>query len=259
MVNVRHMLGLAEYTALEAGKAIMEIYRTGIFDVTSKADASPLTSADQAAQKIIDGHLAMTGLPVLSEEATGVSHRQRRKWEYFWMVDPLDGTKEFIEGNGQFTVNIALVYKTVPIGGIIYVPANDIMYIGSKDTGVVKKEKGKIIQLPSLTQRPRMQDLQQKDKLTMVISKSHLSKETMDFIMKFRDVRLISMGSSLKFLALIEQQADIYPRLGTTMEWDTAAAHAILNASNRGIYEADMSTELKYNKPDLRNPYFIAF
>ena len=259
MVDVRHLLGLAEYTALEAGKAIMEIYRTGVFNVTIKPDASPLTSADKAAQRIINMHLTMTGLPVLSEESGGVGYRQRKKWEYFWIVDPLDGTKEFIKGNGQFTVNIALVHKTAPIGGIIHVPANDITYAGSKETGVIKKEKGKILKLPPLAQRPHIQDLQQKERLTVVVSKSHLSEDTMEFIKKFRDVKLISMGSSLKFMALIEQQADVYPRLGITMEWDTAAAHAILNASNRGIYEADMATELRYNKPDLRNPYFVAF
>jgi len=259
MTDVLHLLGLAENAALEAGKAIMAVYRSRKLEVSLKPDASPLTRADRVSQSIIAGHLARTGLPVLSEEAAGVDYRQRMKWDYFWLVDPLDGTKEFIGSRDEFTVNIALMRRTVPVGGVIHAPAREVLYVGSKAGGVWKKQGGNTARLPLLPMRRCIQDLQQKESVAIVASRSHMSAETMDFIKNFRDVRLVSMGSSLKFMALVEGTADIYPRLGVTMEWDTAAAHAILHASNRGVYEVNMSTELRYNKADLRNPFFIAF
>jgi len=259
MTDVLHWLGIAENAALEAGEAVMRIYRSGKLDIGVKPDASPITRADRSAQDIIFRHLGGTGLPVLSEEADSADHRRRMKWDYFWMVDPLDGTKEFIGGRDEFTVNIALMRGMVPTGGVIHAPARDVLYTGSKAGGVWKKQGGKVLKSPPLAIRPSIQDLRQKERVTVVVSRSHLSGETMDFIRQFPDVSLISMGSSLKFMALVEGTADIYPRLGVTMEWDTAAAHAILHASNRGVYEINMSTELRYNKPDLRNPFFIAF
>jgi len=259
MIDVKHMLGLAGHAAQDAGEAIMEIRRTGILNVTLKTDASPVTAADKTAQEIISGHLATTGLPVLSEESIGVSYRQRRRWGYCWIVDPLDGTREFINGSDEFTVNIALVYKNLPVGGVIFAPAKELTYGGSKEGGVYKKEKGRIVQFPPLAERLRIRDLQQKEAPVVAVSRSHMSVETTDFIKRFRNPALMPMGSSLKFMTLIEQQADVYPRLGQTMEWDTAAAHAILNASNRGVYESDLRTQLVYNKPDLRHPFFIAF
>jgi 3'(2'), 5'-bisphosphate nucleotidase len=258
MVNIRHMVGLAEYAAKEAGRAIMDINSTGSFNVRLKDDASPVSDADKASQRIIGGHLAMTGLPVLSEETIHLSYKQRKNWEYFWLVDPLDGTKEFIGGDGDFTVNIALVHRSGPIAGIIYAPAIDKMYTSDGVSGVFKKEKGRTQKISPIFPRVCMQDLQHKEKLTAIISRSHCSDGTAGFLKQFHDVRTISMGSSLKFMALIEQQADLYPRLGTTMEWDTAAAHAILNAANKGVYELGMLDELQYNKADLRNPFFVA-
>jgi len=259
MIDVKHMLGLAGHAAQDAGEAIMEIRRSGILDVTVKTDASPVTAADKAAQEIISRHLARTGLPVLSEESIGVSYRERRNWEYCWIVDPLDGTKELINGSNEFTVNIALLYKTRPVAGVIFAPAKELVYTGSVEGGVFKKEYGRIFQIPPLAERVRMHDLQQKDAPVVAVSRSHLSPATTDFIKRFRNAVELPMGSSLKFMALMEQQADVYPRLGETMEWDTAAAHAILNASNRGVYLSDLKAELQYNKPDLRNPFFIAF
>jgi len=259
MIDILHLLGLAEYAAVEAGKAVMEVYRSGRFDVSMKPDASPVTRADRSAHSIITRHLAGTGLPVLSEEAAGADHLQRIKWTFFWMVDPLDGTKEFIGGHDEFTVNIALMYKATPVGGVIHAPARNVTYVGSEAGGVWKKVAGSPFRIPPLAMRPRVQDLRQKEKLIIVASRSHFSGGTMDFIKQFRHVSMVFMGSSLKFMALIEQRADIYPRLGVTMEWDTAAAHAILHASNRGIYQTDLLSELRYNKPDLRNPFFIAF
>ena len=133
------------------------------------------------------------------------------------------------------------------------------MYSGSKETGVYKNEKGKLIKFPPLAERIEFKDLSQREHITAVASRSHISFETKAFINQFQNVTLKSLGSSLKFMLLLENRADIYPRLGSTMEWDTAAAHAILNASNRGVYQADLKSELRYNKPELANPFFIAF
>jgi len=156
-------------------------------------------------------------------------------------------------------VNIALMHKTAPVGGVVHAPARDTTYVGSKPGGLWKRTGDKKRRILPAVMRPHIQDLRQKEKVTCVVSRSHLSKETMEIVKQFGDVTLVPMGSSLKFMALIEQQADIYPRIGVTMEWDIAAAHAILHAANRGIYQTDFLTELAYNKRDLRNPYFIAF
>jgi 3'(2'), 5'-bisphosphate nucleotidase len=171
----------------------------------------------------------------------------------------LDGTKEFINKQDEFTVDIALLRQSDPIAGVIYAPCQDVLYYGSKQTGVYKVEKNKITQFSPLPQRRKLHDLQQSERITIATSRSHYSPETKTYITGFKNVNLISMGSSLKFMLLLENKADLYPRLGTTMEWDTAAAHAILNASNRGVYQMDLESELVYNKPDLKNPFFISF
>ncbi|HMI64149.1 MAG TPA: 3'(2'),5'-bisphosphate nucleotidase CysQ [Puia sp.] len=258
MYNFRYLLGIAEFAAMEAGKAIMEVYRSGEFGIMMKPGDSPVTNADRNAHAILTEHLEKTNLPILSEEGPGIEFVKRRSWEYFWLIDPLDGTKEFISRNGEFTVNIALVRRDMPAGGVIYVPCIDAMYTGWRDTGVYKKEKGRLTSFPPRAERNRLENLLQRGHITVAVSRSHLSEETKDFTARFKNVSLRSSGSSLKFMMLLEDQADIYPRFGTTMEWDTAAAHAILNISNRGVYQQDMSAELRYNKPELRNPYFIA-
>ena len=259
MSDTGYLLRMAENAALEAGEAIMKVYRSGAFNTTLKADESPVTRADSNAHAVLTECLGKTNLPVLSEEGADIEFAKRRSWEFFWLIDPLDGTKEFISKIGEFTVNIALVRRDQPAGGVIYVPCSDTMYTGSKETGVCKREKGKLTTLPPRMERNRLEDLLQVEHITVAVSRFHLSAETKLFVNRFRNVTLRPAGSSLKFMMLLENQAVIYPRLGTTMEWDTAAAHAILNASNRGVYQQDMSAELRYNKPDLRNPYFIAF
>jgi 3'(2'), 5'-bisphosphate nucleotidase len=259
MINMQHMLRMAEDAALDAGAAIMDIYRRGNIDLTVKADASPVTSADRLAQKIIIRHLERSRLPALSEEAEAMEYDLRKSWRYFWMVDPLDGTREFIHHLEDFTVNIALMEGTTPLAGVIHAPVNGVTWLGSKETGTWKKNRSGILQLPAPLRRKDPAGLREMERLTAVVSRSHLSDETLEFIKQFPDVRLVHMGSSLKFMALAEGRADIYPRLGTTMEWDTAAAHAILHAVNRGIYRMDLCTELSYNKPDLKNPFFVAF
>jgi 3'(2'), 5'-bisphosphate nucleotidase len=258
MTDIRYLLGIAENAALEAGKAIMEVYRSGEFEVKMKKGGSPVTRADRNAHDILTKHLGKTNLPVLSEEGADIEFAKRRSWDYFWLIDPLDGTEEFIDRKDEFTVNIGLVKRGIPVGGVIYMPCTDAMYAGSPETGAYKKKKGKLTSFLPRAERIRLENLLKRGQITVAVSRSHFSAETKDFTGRFKNVTLRPAGSSLKFMMLLENRADIYPRFGTTMEWDTAAAHAILNASNRGVYQQDMSAELRYNKPDLRNPYFIA-
>src|SRR5688572_21923992 len=259
MPGIKQLLDAAQYAAIEAGKAIMQVYIAGEFSIDKKEDESPLTIADQNAYRVISECLGKTNLPILSEEGISIDYAERKNWEYLWVIDPLDGTKEFINKIDEFTVNIALVRGGTAIAGVVYVPGKDVLYYGSEETGVYKIEKGVSRQILPLPGRTQFDDLRQKEYLTIVASRSHLTSETKDFIDQFQNVTLKYSGSSLKFMMLLENRADIYPRLGSTMEWDTAAAHAILNASNRGVYLPDLRTELKYNKPELTNPFFIAF
>lgn len=172
---------------------------------------------------------------------------KEKKWEYFWCVDPIDGTKEFIKKNGEFTINIALIHKDTPILGVVYAPALELMYSAKQGEGAFKNNK----KLPLNAQR---------ETYKIVASKSHMSKETSDFIKSLetnKSKELISMGSSLKLCLVASNEADIYPRLGPTMEWDTAAADAIVRESGKMTYDFNTQKPLIYNKEDLRNPYFI--
>jgi 3'(2'), 5'-bisphosphate nucleotidase len=259
MIPLPKLLELAKNAALHAGKAIMKVYTSEDFGVDLKSDQSPLTLADKAAHDIIVSALEETGLPVLSEEGSQIAYHDRKNWEWFWLVDPLDGTKEFIKRNGEFTVNIALMHKSVPVAGVIYAPSLDVLYYGSKETGVYKVENGKQELIPSITEKMSLPQLQKKEQITVVASKSHLNEETKAFINQFQNTDLSSMGSSLKLMLLAEGNADIYPRLAPTMEWDTAAGHAILRSLNRNVYQTDLETELSYNKENLLNPSFVAF
>ncbi|MEO6330397.1 MAG: 3'(2'),5'-bisphosphate nucleotidase CysQ [Ginsengibacter sp.] len=259
MTDITHLLEVAKRAALKAGKAILEIYASGDFGVEMKSDHSPLTLADKAAHAIISSHLEETGLPLLSEEGSSINYEERKSWNYFWLIDPLDGTKEFIKRTGEFTVNIALMHSHTPVAGVIYAPYIDFLYFGSEETGVYKIEKSKQIQLSFLSKKRTIEELQQKEQITIVASKSHMNQETSAFINQFRNAKLSSMGSSLKLMLLAEGVADIYPRLAPTMEWDTAAGHALLRSLNMGVYQTDLHTELLYNKEDLLNPSFIAF
>jgi 3'(2'), 5'-bisphosphate nucleotidase len=259
MTGIRDLLGIASHSAREAGKVILDLYNAIEFPEVIKAGELPSVRADKMAHGAIIQHLAKTNLPVLSEEGGTMDFSERQDWEYFWMVDPLDGTKEFIHKNGEFTVNIALMHRNDPVGGVIYAPCTDTMYTGSAETGVYKTEKGTTIQFLPLKKKKQFSDLLQKDKVSVIASRSHLTDATKDFISQFRQAELIQLGSSLKFMLLLENMADIYPRFGPTMEWDTAAAHAILNAANRGVYHTDLKSALLYNKKDLTNPFFIAF
>lgn len=258
-MDFKQLMQIGQKAAIEAGKAIMEVYDSCEFSTEIKNNKSPVTKADKNANNIITEYLKETHLPFLSEEGSEINFMERKNWEYFWLIDPLDGTKEFINKNGEFTVNIALVKRNKPIGGIIYRPSIGTLYTGSKETGIYKIENNKQTKIFPLTIRKTFDEFLEKDHIRIIASRSHPSPEIKSFTGKFKKVTLLTMGSSLKFMLLLENEADIYPRFGTTMEWDTAAAHAILNASNRGVYDTDLRSELIYNKPDLRNPFFIAF
>lgn len=244
------LLETAKNASLEAGAAILDIYNSNNWRVTAKADDSPLTAADQAAHKLIQTKLAPTRLPVLSEEGRQPPFEERKQWEFFWMVDPLDGTKEFIKKNGEFTVNIALIHWQKAIAGVVYAPVLDIMYWGSQEEGAWKAQQG------SQQQIHVRADARVK---TIVASRSHLSPETESFIIKYPGAEIISMGSSLKFMLVAEGKAQVYPRFAPTMEWDTAAAQAILEAAGGKMLQIPDGSPFRYNKEDLLNPWFVAW
>jgi 3'(2'), 5'-bisphosphate nucleotidase len=257
-VDIPQLLQTARMAAEEAGAAIREVYASGDFEIDFKSDASPLTKADRLAHNIICRHLHTTGLPILSEEGSNIPFQERKQWLWYWLVDPLDGTKEFIRKNGEFTVNIALMQQDKPVAGVIYAPCLHTLYHGSAKTGVYKETGNKTIQLTPLRRRESLNALVQQPNVNVVASRQHNTPETEQFISQFEQAQTLSMGSSLKFMLLAENKAAIYPRFAPTMEWDTAAAHALLVVLNRGIYTPDLKTELVYNKPNLLNPSFIA-
>ena len=239
--------------AKEAGNAIMQIYKQD-FEVEYKRDNSPLTLADKKANDIIEDGLNQlsVNLPILSEEGKEISYEDRKHWEYFWLVDPLDGTKEFVKKNGEFTVNIALIRRDMPVLGVVYAPALDVCYWAKQDKGAFKD--GQKLPLKTVNQR---------NAYKIVASRSHMSDETQAFIDAIntqREKKLISIGSSLKICLVAEGEADIYPRLGPTMEWDTGAAHAIIQESGKSIksYTNFQYLEFLYNKKKLFNYNFVA-
>lgn len=233
-----------------AGEAIMEIYQQD-FTVEYKDDNSPLTQADLRANAIICEQLEKLypSIPLMSEENKEVTYDIRKDWDYYWLIDPIDGTKEFIKKNGEFTVNIALIYRGNPVLGVVYAPAIEEMYKAKKGEGAFKnKEKLPLHINENIA-----------EKLLVVASKSHLSEETQQFIdnLDSKCIEQVSKGSSLKLCMVAEGLADIYPRLAPTMEWDTAAAHAIVLEAGKKVEVFDTAELLKYNKPNLLNPWFI--
>lgn len=243
---------LAIQAATLASKEILEVYHSGDFQAEAKGDHSPLTLADKKAHEAIVNILNQTPFPVLSEEGKSIPFEERKNWEYFWMVDPLDGTKEFLKRNGEFTVNIALIHEGRPVMGVVAVPVTGDVYYATEGVGAFLIRNGNTSRLPM---RPQT-DLQ-KPGLRIVASRSHMSDETKSFIDSLRAPSLVSKGSSLKFMLLAEGEADVYPRYAPTMEWDTAAAHAIVNAVGMEVLEYGKTTPLKYNKENLLNPYFL--
>lgn len=262
------MLDLAINAALEAGKAIMRIYLDPKqdFGIEKKADNSPLTLADKAAHNCIVRHLEQTGIPILSEEGAHLPYEERKSWHRLWVVDPLDGTKEFIKKNDEFTVNIALVEDGQPVLGVIYVPATDVLYVGVVGSPLPASPLGECFKLIGMREGTISsvvlpQRGSREGAFTVVASRSHLTPETEEYIAEMQkkhdNVRLVSSGSSLKICLVAEGTADVYPRFAPTMEWDTAAGDAIARAAGREVVDAKTGQPLVYNKPDLHNPWFI--
>ena len=254
-IDVQNIVKIAKI----AGKAVMKIYNQN-FDVEYKKDSSPLTLADQKANQIIVtalnqlsvNSLLQQNIPILSEEGRSIPYDERKNWEYFWLIDPLDGTKEFVKKNGEFTINIALIYKEAPILGVVYSPVLNVCYWAKKGEGAFKDGK----KLPLKANKKR-------DVYKIVASRSHTSNETKDFIESIdtdKEKVIVSIGSSLKICLVAEGEANIYPRLGPTMEWDTAAAHTIVNESG-GLFnkyiDKDAYQKHVYNKENLLNDWFV--
>jgi 3'(2'), 5'-bisphosphate nucleotidase len=237
--------------SIEAGDAIMAVYDRPILKATPKKDKSPLTMADLVShQTIMQGLDRFTPeLPVLSEESETTPYETRREWAVFWMLDPLDGTREFLERNGEFTVNIALIEGESPILGVVYAPAIKKLYFGARGVGAFRQVNGSV---EPIRVQPRPGGA-----MRVLVSRSHKSGEAELCTVRYGKCELIPMGSSLKFCLVAEGAADAYPRSGPTMEWDTAAAHCILELAG-GYVTGDDGLPLRYNKPSLLNRGFIA-
>jgi 3'(2'), 5'-bisphosphate nucleotidase len=247
-INIQDIVTIAK----EAGNAIMQVYKQD-FEVEYKQDNSPLTLADKKANDIIEDGLnkLSVNFPILSEEGESVPYEERKHWEYFWLVDPLDGTKEFVKKNDEFTVNIALIHKDTPVLGVVYAPALNVCYWAQQGRGAFKDGE----RLPLKIKK-------QRETYRVVVSRSHMSDDTQAFIDAIetsREKELISIGSSLKICIVAEGEADIYPRLGPTMEWDTGAAHAVANEVGFTIKKYGSSTcnGHYYNKINLMNEWFV--
>ena len=257
-------LQIAIKASLEAGKVIMQVYDMA-FNVDIKDDKSPLTEAEKKANDIINSFLTPTGIPIISEENKQTDYSIRKNWDTCWVVDPVDGTKEFIKRNGEFTVNIALVTKGKPILGVIYVPAIKTIYVAdvdnnqafktsleSHDTSVEDVYK-LAVKLEPKGDNP--------NSVQVVGSRSHMSPETLDYVSDLKksgkEVEIVSKGSSLKFCLVAEGNADVYPRFAPTMEWDTAAGQAICNAVGINVISEETKMPLLYNKQNLLNPWFL--
>jgi 3'(2'), 5'-bisphosphate nucleotidase len=273
--------------AKKAGEEILRVYN-GTASVTLKEDRSPLTEADLASHQVITNELATIDfivapdtpsayLPVLSEEGKNIPFSERRAWEYFWMVDPLDGTKEFIKKNGEFTVNIALIHHTKPVLGVIYVPVTGIYYFAAQGFGSHIMQHDDVLNEATKTENDRLKSIMGHSrrlpltapvvdeskplKLIIAGSRSHATPELENFVNNMKkthgEVEFVPAGSSLKFCLVAEGRADIYPRLGPTMEWDTAAGQIIVEEAGGSVLQADEPEPLRYNKENLLNPWFI--
>ena len=253
-INLEQLCLECVVIARDAGKAILDIYEAG-FDIEEKEDKSPITDADMASHHLIMERLGTLtpGIPILSEESPKQPFEERAGWETYWLVDPLDGTREFIKRNGEFTVNIALIHQHRSVIGVINVPVLNVDYYGWQDGGSFKAENG--AEANSIS----VKKINPGEKLTVVGSRSHGSVMLQQYMAKLGDVDILRMGSSLKFCLVAEGRADLYPRLSLTSEWDSAAAHCIVEQAGGFITKTDMSP-LEYNTKDsLTNPFFFVF
>lgn len=267
--------------AYEAGRKILEIYQSGMdFNVERKSDNSPLTIADKSSHEIIRAALMPLGIPFMSEEGRLIPYEERSRWSRYWLVDPLDGTKEFIKRNGEFTVNIALIEGREPVMGVIYVPVTDTLYFAGKGEGSFKLQDfsrvysqiwgseslgsadGEDFLITFAEQLP-LAGRNGGGTYRVVGSRSHVTPELENYVDELRreqgEVEFVSAGSSLKFCLVAEGRADRYPRLGPTMEWDTAAGQVIAECAGARVEEYESGTVLCYNKENLLNPWFVVY
>ena len=257
------LLKIAISAALEAAKEILKIYHSNDFEVQLKSDDSPLTKADLVSHQLIESYLKPTNIPILSEEGKDISFDERKDWTQLWIVDPIDGTKEFIKRNGEFTVNIALIENQRPILGVVYAPVLNELYFSSNELGGFKASVDLTdFDVNNLIDSSVKLPLSREDKTyTIVVSRSHLSDETVCFIEEIKkekgDVHLISKGSSLKLCLVAEGTADCYPRFAHTMEWDTAAGQAICEHAGFRVIDWENKEDLLYNRPNLLNNWFV--
>lgn len=260
---MRRNLEIAITAALEAGKVILDIYQSEDFEIELKGDNSPLTKADIASHNVIMSFLSKTGIPVLSEEGKSIPYNNRKDWNQLWIVDPIDGTKEFIKRNGEFTVNIALIENQKTKIGVIYVPALQELYFSTSEIGSYKVSVNiEDYNINALMDQASKLPLKRKDKtFTVVASRSHMSPETEVYVNDMREkhgvVNLISKGSSLKLCMVAEGQADCYPRFAPTMEWDTAAGQAICEHAGFNVIDLDTKEPMLYNREKLLNAWFL--
>lgn len=264
----------ATRAALEAGDAIVDIYHSE-FDVETKADNSPLTIADRRSHEIIQAGLSQFNIPLISEEGKSIPYEERKQWPIAWIVDPLDGTKEFIKRNGEFTVNIALIDNQKPVLGVVFAPVPGWLYVAAVDIGAYKISGSALDEILINSASPMDEQLtallhrgvklpaahHERKIYTIVGSRSHSTPELEAFVEKKRSekgaVDFIAAGSSLKICLVAEGSADIYPRLGPTMEWDTAAGQAIAECAGASVYVHEDGSALRYNRQNQLNPYFI--
>ncbi|MCB0793245.1 MAG: 3'(2'),5'-bisphosphate nucleotidase CysQ [Flavobacteriales bacterium] len=268
------LIGKAIEAAEAACREILAVYGTS-FTVEQKEDRSPLTEADLRAHRAISAVLKATGLPILSEEGKAIPLPERQAWERYWLVDPLDGTKEFVKRNGEFTVNIALMGRDElplgplgshrPLGGVIAVPVKDRVYFAWEGGGAHRQDKAATFAGKDAYDRAssamRIPVPHQREAFTVVASRSHQSVETQAFIERMRKehgaVETTSMGSALKICLVAEGAADVYPRYAPTMEWDTAAGHAIALEAGKDLVDVTTERSMRYNRQDLVNQWFI--
>lgn len=253
MLDLATLLPEVVAIAHAAGRRILEIYATD-FTVTDKDDASPLTAADMAAHHaIVDGLTRLTpGVPVLSEESASIPYAERARWQDYWLIDPLDGTREFIKRNGEFTVNIALIHEQVPVLGVVQVPVSGLCYFARVGGGAFR-------QMPNRAAEPIHVRRLDAGPVVVAGSRSHRGESLDRFLERLGPHEIISMGSALKSCLVAEGKADIYPRLGPTSEWDTAAAHCVVVEAGGALTDTQLQP-LRYNtKESLLNPHFLVF
>jgi len=256
--------------AKKSGDAILEVYNSEDFEIEMKIDdkqkggyESPLTKADRISNDIICDYLKSNyDYPIISEEIKEIDYEQRKIWSDYWLIDPMDGTKEFVKRNGEFTVNIAFVSSDKPVFGLIYVPVSGVFYFAMNGIGSYRLDKyGEFDDDNMLIEKSVRLPCAKTGKFTVVASKSHMSDENMAFVEGLRvfksELNLVSKGSSLKFCLVAEGNADIYPRLVPCMEWDTAAAHVIVNEAGKKVFKYKTNDELVYNKKNLLSPFFV--